>query len=361
MKKYVDKIIPYNVISQDIYINENNDGVMKLDWNESDYSPSDYVKQQITNFINNDFKINWYSDVKQQKLRNKISEYININKEYIEFFAGSDYSFEIIVKTFLNDCDNVMMLSPTYDQFRLEMEQAGCNVYKVFPDNMFKVSVIDIINKIKMNKYNLVYICNPNNPTGWFLNVEDIKRLLLEFPNIVFVIDETYIEYLGKDLSSSFLVNNFSNIIILRSFSKAFALAGLRIGYVLSCKENIDKLNIIRNSKCINRIAEVAAIATIDDLNYYVNNINIIKKEIKFFCEKLKSININFINTNVNFVLIKIDKTKEIQKYLSKHKIYIRDVSNLPFLKGYIRIAGSFNMKKVFNLIERFIDENGNC
>jgi len=183
----------------------------------------------------------------------------------------------------------------------------------------------------------LVYICDPNNPTGAMLSEKEIVRLLELSPQQMFVIDEAYFEFCNQSVAE--LVLRYSNLVVVRSFSKAFGLAALRIGYVLSDPDNLEYIHRIKVGKNVNFLAQIAAVAALEDLSYTERYIQEISHSKEMLSKGLREFSYEFHITPANFFLIRFKSPKEAILALEEKGIFVRDRSTVPQLEGFVRIT----------------------
>jgi len=250
----------------------------------------------------------------------------------------------------------VTIISPTYDHFRVSAEIVGAKIDYYFLDNLFNFNINGFKKHISENCPKLVYICNPNNPTGTEYSLDVIKKLILNFPQTLFVVDEAYYEF-GRYTSKD-LVQKYSNLIITRTFSKAFGLASFRVGYAISNVENIELMNKVRNPKSVPTISQVAAIAALEDISYvnkYINQVIIARER---FAKQLSNIGLKTYYGGGNFVLVELEQNNKYNliKYLEANKIFVRDYFHIPKMENFFRITiGTVEqMDYVFEKIKRF-------
>lgn len=359
--KFIKELQPYKVSDHKAWHLGDDPDVLKLDWNESAVSPSPLVKQRLIDFISNG-RLNWYPNINNDELINKISHYVNVKPSQVQYFGSSDYLHEYIARIYLDNNDRVIMVSPTYDNFRSSAASLGAIADYFYLDEDFKLNISKFESYLDQYQPKIVYICNPNNPTGTEISIAEIERLFHDFPNILFVIDEAYYEFSGITVSS--LVNDYDNFIVTRTFSKAFSLASFRIGYAVSCEKNIAELSKIRNPKNIAQLSQIAAIAALDDLDYTKNcvqDINLAKFQFKKSIENLKNDYIHsVISGGGNYLLLKVDKLIKLGliSYLEDHKVFIRDYSHIASMENHLRISigTSMQMLIVFNLLCSYLD-----
>ena len=280
----------------------------------------------------------------------KIAEYVGCEKENIQYFGGSDAALEYIARTFISPGDLVGIVSPTYDNFRVYAESCGGRIFFIYNKNPFEKDINRLYSQINKNKFRLIYLVNPNNPTGVLYFSEEIEILLKKFPQTLFVIDEAYYEFCG--ISCSNLIKNYGNIIITRSFTKAFGLGSFRLGYVIAPKYIIEYLNKIRVGKNINMFAQIAGIVALDNKQYMEKYVEEVKKAKELTVTEMERLGFEVVSTPANFILIKVDSPSEFIKKLEDNNIFVRDRSSEPQLEGYVRITIG-DMKTMEKFLEK--------
>jgi len=322
-----------------------NDNYLKLDSNETTIKPSPLVFQRIQEFLFNGH-LNWYPDANATQLREKIVSYTHRSLAEVQVFNGSDSALDYICRTYVDKDDEVLVSSPTYDNFRIFAQSLGAQVEFVFADSPFDSNARKLIDKISQ-KTKLIYICNPDNPTGRVYREKEIISVLEKLEQGILIIDEAYYEF--SKITMAGLLSNFENLIITRSFSKAFGLAALRCGYILASESCLSPINKIRNTKDVNSVAQIAAAAALDDIDYmekYVAEVNTSKE---WLIEKLSSLGITVFASSVNFVLIKVKSPTVFVSELKKDRILLRDRSQIPQLEHFVRITvGNLDQSKKF-------------
>ena len=358
--KKIRKIKPYTLSTPEAWNFNNDDEVLKLDWNEATIKPSPKVKKKISRIISSG-RLNWYPNINNIELINKIANYNDVKTNQVQYFASSDCLHEYIVRAFIEDSDKVLSISPTYDNFRAVAESNGANVEFYDLDEDFCLNFEKLDFNIKVIKPKAVYIVNPNNPTGTVHSSDDLYKLITNNQNVLFIVDEAYYEF-SKETVSTY-ISKLNNLLISRTFSKAFALASFRIGYLISNKKNIEIINRIRNPKNISLFAQEAAIAALNDVEYtekYVKSIDDAKKIFFMFLSSLDWL--EPVIGKGNFIFIKIKNLKikvALIKHLKSDKIFVRDYGHIQKTKNYIRITIGLKsqMEKVAYSIGQFVKE----
>ena len=334
---------------------------IKLSSNESALGTSSKVKKILS--VKN-LNLTKYPDSKSKILKKEISKKFKCNVNKIICGSGSDEIIQILCQLYLNPSDEVIVPEYSFLMYRIYSRIVGAKV--VFAkEKKFKISIYQIIKKVN-RKTKIVFLANPNNPTGTYLNKSEILELRSKLDKkILLVIDDAYFEYMkNKDYKSGLeLFKNKDNVIILRTFSKIYGLAALRVGWGYGPKKIIDEMNKIKPPFNINRVAQAAAVEALKDNNFIKRSINHnIKwaRKINFFLDRL------FISTNkisANFFLLNFDKCKfsanYVYKKLASKGIILRNVEDGYNIKNKLRLSiGSSKenmkflktMKNIFNI-----------
>jgi histidinol-phosphate aminotransferase len=334
--KYLAGIAPYEVSESAKLSVADKLGCLKLDWNEATIPPSARVIKAVQEILNTRI-LNFYPDVTASELRNKLSAYVGLDESYIQVFNGSDDALRVICETFLDADDIVLIREPTYTQINIFIATRGAKILNFTGQTAFTMEVDKYDKYLNENDVKLVYIANPNNPTGVMYEQSVIERLCARHGGTLFLVDEAYYEYSGHTVCG--LISRYPNVVVTRTFSKAFGLAGLRIGYVLAHPDILNSINIIRNGKDVNLVAQIAASAALEDLEHVRNYTDEIKITGRWLAEKLRGIGFEVHETPANFLLMKVPNSRKFVDLLKANKVLVRDRNSLPQLNNYVRIT----------------------
>lgn len=247
-----------------------------------------------------------------------LAKYTGVLPEQILPTNGSDEAIEAVTRSFGRKL--ILIPIPTFSQYELSAERDGMTK-KLVPslqNNDYQLNY----NDDDLEKASLVWICNPNNPTGNSIPRKKIQEILDHTSGIV-VVDECNYEYLGETVVD--LIDQFPNLVILRSFSKNFGLAGLRLGFVISSSKNIKKISHFCQCFRVNKMAEIAGIKVLNYLDYYKNIWQEVEKIREKFIQGLSQLNIKAFSSKTNFVLVDFvtqENTKRVWNYLKKENVY---------------------------------------
>ncbi len=334
--------------------------VIKLSANESALGLSPKVKRLISN---KKLILDKYPDGKSKDLRKAISKTYNCNFEKIICGAGSDEVIQMICQLFLNPKDEVVLPEYSFLMYRIYSKVVGAKV--VFSKEInFKISIKEILKKVN-KKTKIVFIANPNNPTGTYLTKKEVLELRKKLnKNILLVIDDAYAEYMkNSDYSSGLnLFKNKDNVFILRTFSKIFGLASLRVGWGYGSKKIIDRLNLIKPPFNVNRIAQLAAVEALKDKKFVNRSIKhnfFYANKIKKFLEKYNI----FSNTvSANFLFLNFEKCRYSSNFfyqkLKSKGIILRSTKDGYHINNRLRltIGSSKENLKFMNTVKGIFD-----
>lgn len=284
-----------------------------------------------------------------------ISKKLKIKKENILLTNGADGAIENCFKLYTSPKSKIIKINPTYKMVDIYSQIYKTKNLDINVDDFLNTNYNKLIKSID-KKISMVIIANPNSPTGKELKEEQILNILKKTKkyNIPFIIDEAYFEF--NNYSSVKFIKKYSNLIIIRTFSKAFGLAGLRVGYILSNKSNIKKLEQFRPCYEISSVGALAVNHILKNYRIVQNNIkNILKGKI-FFENFLKKKKINFINSKTNFLHVDFgNKKNNLEKIFSKNNILVNNSIKQKKYRSFLRITiGPVStMKKINKLISK--------
>ena len=283
--------------------------------------------------------VNRYPDPQQRDLKSVLAEQRKVSVTQILLGNGSDEVLDLLFRAFCEPkIDNVITLPPTYGMYKVLADINVVENREVLLTSDFQIDIDEILNTID-ERTKLVFICSPNNPTGNSMHAEDIEKLLHNFNGLV-VLDEAYIDF-SKQQSWLHRLNNFPNIIITQTLSKAYGMAGIRLGICYASKEIIDALNKIKPPYNINELTQQKALEKVLDNNSVNEEIKSILTEKDKLLKVL--LQVKFISkvypSNANFVLIKVDDATKRYNQLIEKGIVVRNRTTQPLCKNTLRFT----------------------
>ena len=333
--KYVEQLIPYQpTASRDAAISDMSGRVLKLDWNESTRPPSRRVLESILAQLSRNH-LNLYPDIEARELKQALSNYVGLDVDHILVTNGSDDALQLIVRTFIEPGKKIVVPMPTYSHFLVFAQAAGAHIHEIHYQDPFVADWDKLHEAGKDAK--MYYMPSPSNPTGVMYTFPELANLAKTQPQTIFLIDEAYFEFSSKTASN--LVDTWPNIIVTRTFSKAFGMAGLRIGYILAHPEVIKLLEKLHNPKSVTTLGQAAALGALQDIEYtqkYVQEVNQAKE---FVVEALQDMGLEVRSTPANYIMIRHSHPDELVMALERHQCFVRNRSHLPGLEGWIRVT----------------------
>ncbi|OIQ27525.1 MAG: histidinol-phosphate transaminase [Bacteroidetes bacterium MedPE-SWsnd-G2] len=284
--------------------------------------------------------VNRYPDPYQLELKKVISKRKSVPIHNMVLGNGSDELIDLILTAFVEpNTDEVILLPPTYGMYKVRAQILGAKLVEVPLKPDFQIDVEGILTKTSENS-KVLFICSPNNPSGNLIAATDVEILLKRFPGIV-VIDEAYIDF-SKQASFWRKSKDYENLIILQTFSKAFGMAGLRLGMAFASSKIVNVLNKIKAPYNINSLTQSYAIKSL------VDSENILKKEVndllfqrKLLVEELTELKmvLKIYDSETNFLLVKVDDAFKRYNQLKENGIIVRNRSNLMHCNQCLRIS----------------------
>ncbi len=331
--KAIDAYVPIEptaVLSQRIDIAPEN--IIKLDGNENPYGCSAKVRQALANYSH----YHIYPDPEQRELRKALEEYIGFKSEQILAGSGSDELIDLILRLFIEPGDKVINCPPTFGMYKFCTEVCGGKIVNIPRKHDFSVD-ITAIKKAIDKKTKVIFIASPNNPSANLTNESDILELLTA--SIIVVVDEAYAEFSGSSITH--LVPRYSNLVVLRTFSKWAGLAGLRVGYGIFPPSVAELVLKIKQPYNLNVAAQAAMLASLEDVELLLERVQLLIAEREELSKALASTPfIRPLPSQANFILCRIDgiDAGALQAELRKRGIMVRRPDS-PVLRDCLRIS----------------------
>ncbi len=334
-------------------------GKIKLSANESALGPS---PRAIKEYVKTSKDIKRYPETRSFYLERRLAKKFKLDFKRIIIGSGSDQIFELICRAFLKKKDEVIVPQYSFIIYRIYSKICGAKVIYAKEKN-FRISIDSIVSKVS-KKTKIVFLANPNNPTGTIISKYELLRLRKKLRrNILLVVDDAYYEYVrNKNFCSGLdLFSKSKNVIVTRTFSKIFGLAGLRIGWGYGPKTLINALNDIKPPFNVNKAAIAAASAAINDKKWLYKEILHVKKWSNIFYKLFKNLKIETNKSDANFMLISFKKIKRNSKKiflnLASSGIIVREMSAYN-IKNCLRVSigNSKENKKFIYKLKKIIN-----
>lgn len=286
-----------------------------------------------------DTGMNRYPDPLQRKVKGLISTIKGVPAEHIFLGNGSDEAIDLLIRIFCEPkADAIMILPPTYGMYKVSADIADVAQVKVSLTEDFQPDVPAILAKAGEHT-KLLFLCSPNNPTGNDLEASRLHVLCEKFPGIV-VVDEAYIDFSAQESFTRHL-DKYPNLVVMQTFSKAWGLAGIRLGMAFASTEIIGLMNKVKPPYNVNQLTQKAALEALkkaDQQQAMVKTILEQRKKLEGALE-IQSFIKEVVPSNANFILIRVEDPNGLYKYLVSEKIIVRNRSNVHLCEGGIRIS----------------------
>ncbi|NQV75242.1 MAG: histidinol-phosphate transaminase [Bacteroidetes bacterium] len=337
LRKNIKELVPYSSARDEF----KGEASVYLDANENAYGSP----------LNDNF--NRYPDPLQFKVKKRLSEIKGVPPRNIFLGNGSDEAIDILFRAFCNPgSDNVITVPPTYGMYEVSANINDVEVRKIKLTTDFQLNMEGIAEAIDEHT-KIIFICSPNNPTGNSINRNDTEAILANFNGLV-VIDEAYINY-SRQKTFIQELTEYSNLVVLQTLSKAWGLAGLRVGMAFASEEIIEIFNKVKPPYNINEASQslaLEALQNVEQVNNWIKETVAEREKLKSELNNLESV-LTIYPSDANFILVKTIRPKEIYQFMVNRGIIIRDRSKVELCEGCLRITiGTPNENEL--LIEAF-------
>jgi histidinol-phosphate aminotransferase len=296
-----------------------------------------------------ELELNRYPDPAQNKLREKLSEYLGVNQDSLFFGVGSDEIIDLLIRIFCEpNKDSVLIPQPTYGMYQVACDINNVSVITVPLNKNFQIDVNATLNAVRKNT-KMIFLCSPNNPTGNLLNKNSVIKIVKGFKGIV-VVDEAYIDFSEND-SLIDQVNKYDNLVITRTFSKAWGLAGIRCGYSIANQFITSLLFKIKAPYNLNKLTANAILEAMDKINkrnQFVSKLNSEREKLIGELRKIKQVK-KILRTDANFITFKISNAQSVFTKLADEGVIIRNRSSQLNMSDCLRVSiGTPRENKIF-------------
>lgn len=295
---------------------------VKLASNENPLGPSPLAVDAVGKALSG---INRYPDGGGYYLKKVLSGRLSVTEDEIILGNGSNELIDIAVRTFMTDGDEAVMATPSFVVYSMAVQSVGGICIQV-PLKGY-VHDLDAMAAAVTPKTRMLFIANPNNPTGTINRKEEFDRMMAKMPDsLIVVLDEAYYEYVSDpDYADSMkYLHSSSNVFVLRTFSKMYGLAGLRLGYGIAKKEILSDMNRLREPFNTNSIAQKAAIAALDDVEHVRRSREVNESGKEYLYRKLDEMGMTYVPTEANFIYMPVPDAPALYKKLLKLGVIVR-------------------------------------
>ena len=323
--------------------------IVKMDFNENFAMSSDLIEKLLLDVCRT-VDVRAYPPPRGCLAVKAISNFLGFNESEISVANGADEIMDLLMKVFVRRGSKVLVVEPTFPMYTFFTQLYGGKTVTSMLGPNFELDVDAILKKAD-RETSLLFVCSPNNPTGNQFREAKIKKLLQEFNGVV-VVDEAYADFARYSVIN--WVRDYDNLAVLRSFSKAFGLAGLRLGYLVSNSTLVKYVQRVMDPFNLNVITQQLITSALQNWNYFEERINFVINERKWLMDNLKQIDgVTPFPSDANFILFKITKSNLtstiVKERLENRNVLVKDRGHLPLLENCIRVTvGTRNMNETF-------------
>lgn len=329
---------------------EGRGGLIRLDFNENTVGCAPEVVRALRRALNP----SWLSRYPEYaESRETLARYFGVSREEMLLTNGTDEAIKLICDTFVDSDDVLLVPAPTFPVYQFFHSVAGGRVMHVRYDEEFRLPVEKLLAALN-KRTRWLALGNPNNPTGTMIPKSDLRTVLRAAPNTVVLVDEAYFDFSGETVLP--WVKKFPNLVVTRTFSKAFGLAALRLGCIFAHAELADAMRRAHNPFPVNALALACACEAIQHEGYVRRYAAEVRSNRTAFCRRLDAMGVPYVPSAANFVLTRVgEQAPEIARRLREEGILVRDWSYDPHLSGYLRftIGSTSQTRRLIEELER--------
>ncbi|MQS96493.1 histidinol-phosphate transaminase [Companilactobacillus halodurans] len=352
MREVIKKLQPY-VPEKPLEILKDELGLKKLvrlSANENPYGTSPKVKKAVIDWTYE--QSNRYPDGNASELRQLIAKRFSLDPKQIVFSVGLDEMIAMLSRVFLEPGDEELISTPTFSEYALNAEIEEASIKKVPVLNNGGIDFSGMLEAVN-SKTKLIWLCNPNNPTGTYETTADIEKFIQQVPNKLVLIDEAYIDFVDQEKPSTMeLTKKYPNVVVMRTFSKVYGLANFRIGYSVFAKQIAEQMQKVRLPYNVNSIAQVAAKAAFEDQNF-VDQVVQKNSEQRISLERFfNRLEIKYYQSQANFIFFKYPEAEKLANYLLQNGYLLRTELKKDWLR--LTIGTKEDNQEIQKLIENY-------
>ena len=327
----------------------NQEKIVKMNLNENFAMPNEVIEKLLLDACRS-IDVRAYPPPRGSLAIKAISEFLGLSTSEVSVANGADEIMDLLMKVFVRRGSKVIVAEPTFPMYTFFTELYGGSKVTVMLKKDFSLDVDAVLKKADKDT-RLLFVCSPNNPTGNQFRESDIKRLLDEFKGVV-VVDEAYADFAAGSVIN--WVRDYDNLAVLRSFSKAFGLAGLRLGYIVSSKPVVKYIQRVVGPFNVNSVTQQTIALALQTWSYFKEKINFVVNEREWLMKNLKQIDgVKPYHSEANFILFKVTKdnltSATLTERMKNRNVLIKDRGHLPLLENCIRVTvGTRNMNESF-------------
>lgn len=309
---------------------------LRLDFNENTVGCSARVLERLRRLTSEDLAR--YPE--RAPIEAKVADFLGIAPSELLLTNGVDEAIHLLCETYLEPGDEALVVVPTYSMYRIYIMAAGAQLISVAAGKDFRFPVDDFLNRVSQ-RTRLIAIANPNNPTGTVASAEDLLRIARSAPTTAVLVDEAYFEFYGQTLLPE--REKLSNLFVARTFSKAYGMAGLRIGILVGDPDQMRAVRLVSSPYNVNAVALACLPEALADQGYIERYVSEVREARQRLEGMLESAGIPFWPSQANFVLVRVASDKQgaasLVEHMRRREILVRDRSTDPGCEGCVRIT----------------------
>ncbi|MCS6896457.1 MAG: histidinol-phosphate aminotransferase family protein [Nitrospira sp.] len=325
----------------------------KLDWNEGAFVP-DFVKRTARKLLSKDEYYSWYPDCVAIELTKALAGSLDVSVMNVLTFPGSDVALESLCRVYLQAGDRVLIPTPTYENFFTFAASSGGDLLYAPLKPPFEFNAGSLIAEHLSHRPKVIYLVSPNNPCGYVIAHDDVRAICRAFPESLVVLDQAYVDF-SPEASCVHLVRECDNLAITRTFSKAFSLAGMRLGFIVADHGILKQVAKIRNGKNLGMLAQKLGVELLRrkaDVQAWIDQVVATRD---WLSDQLTKLGVTHSPSRANFILFELPDPKYALAEFKREGIYVRDKSKAVPNGLRVTITTRKSAEQFLRVLERLV------
>ena len=322
---HVQALDAYDITPQEPWQIYGEYGLDKLDWNEGAGVP-DFVRRTALKLLAKDEYFTWYPDCVAIELTDALARHLGVSVMNVLTFPGSDVGLESLCRTFLSVGDRVLVPTPTYENFFTFAAASGGELLFAPIKQPYEIDVGAFIEEYRSSRPKVVYLVSPNNPCGYVIPRAGVSEICRAFSESLIILDQAYVDF-SRPACCVDLIRDHDNLVVTRTFSKAFSLAGMRLGFIVADHGILKHVAKIRNGKNLGMLAQKLGVQLLERTQEVQGWIDQVVANRDWLSRQMKRLGVAHSDSHANFILFELPDPKYAMAEFKRHGIYVRDRS----------------------------------
>ena len=352
---HVKALEAYEITPQEPWQIHEDYNLHKLDWNEGAIVPR-FVRKTALKLLAKDEYFNWYPDCVAIELTDALAKCLEVSVMNVLTFPGSDVALESLCRTYLSVGDRVLIPTPTYENFFSYAAASGGEILFAPTKKPYELNADALIKQYLLHRPKIIYLVSPNNPCGYVIPKPSVSEICRAFSESLIILDQAYVEF-SSTASCVDLVEHHDNLVITRTFSKAFSLAGMRLGFIVAAHGILKNVAKIRNGKNIGMLAQKLGVELLKRRSVVDGWVHEVIRNRDWLSQQLTRLKVSYSESHANFILFELPDPKYAMAEFKRHGIYVRDRSKAAPNSLRVTVTTRASAEHFLQILEKLVSQ----